>query len=124
MISTDQAPVYPPGDDSDPLPQIGSMAFAVKWQIQHWGNNLKLGDVILSNAPGKFQSEMHDSVSGDYVLTLTDCGGTHLPDLTVITPIFDSEGKNIIFWTASRGHHADVSAKYINPEELWDANQL
>lgn len=37
------------------------------------------------------------------------CGGTHLPDLTVITPIFDAEGKDIIFWTASRGDHADVS---------------
>lgn len=36
-------------------------------------------------------------------------GGVHLPDLTVITPVFDSTGKDIIFWTASRGHHADVS---------------
>ncbi|KAK2047661.1 hydantoinase B/oxoprolinase [Colletotrichum somersetense] len=67
---------------------IGSMAYAVKWQIDHWEENLKPGDVILSNAPV--------------------CGGTHLPDLTVITPVFDAEGKKIIFWTASRGHHADV----------------
>lgn len=36
-------------------------------------------------------------------------GGVHLPDLTVITPVFDSDGKEIIFWAASRGHHADVS---------------
>lgn len=32
-------------------PQIGSMAFAVKWQIEHWGANLNPGDVILSNSP-------------------------------------------------------------------------
>ena len=37
-------------------------------------------------------------------------GGTHLPDLTIVTPVFDSKGKEIIFWAASRGHHADVSA--------------
>ncbi|KAK1999727.1 hydantoinase B/oxoprolinase [Colletotrichum falcatum] len=84
---------------------IGSMAFAVKWQIDHWGENLKPGDVILSNAPV--------------------CGGTHLPDLTVITPVFDSEGKKIIFWTASRGHHADVGGVLPgsmppNSKELWE----
>lgn len=66
---------------------IGSMAFAVKWQIDYWKGNLKPGDVILSNSPV--------------------CGGVHLPDMTVITPVFDDDGK-IIFWTASRGHHADV----------------
>lgn len=37
-------------------------------------------------------------------------GGTHLPDLTIVTPVFDAQGKEIIFWAASRGHHADVSA--------------
>jgi 5-oxoprolinase (ATP-hydrolysing) len=35
-------------------------------------------------------------------------GGTHLPDITVITPIFDKEGKNIIFYTAYRGHHSEI----------------
>jgi len=34
-------------------------------------------------------------------------GGTHLPDITVITPIFD-ENKNISFYTASRGHHSEI----------------
>lgn len=67
---------------------IGSMAFAVKWQIDYWKEDLRPGDVILSNSPV--------------------CGGVHLPDMTVITPVFDQEGKKIIFWTASRGHHADV----------------
>ncbi|KAF4126659.1 Hydantoinase B/oxoprolinase [Geosmithia morbida] len=68
---------------------IGSMAFAVKGQIEHWSGKLRDGDVLLSNSPVAF-------------------GGTHLPDLTVVTPVFDTKGKEIIFWAASRGHHADV----------------
>jgi 5-oxoprolinase (ATP-hydrolysing) len=35
-------------------------------------------------------------------------GGTHLPDITVCTPVFDPGGTRIIFWVASRGHHADI----------------
>ena len=35
-------------------------------------------------------------------------GGTHLPDLTAVTPVFDAKGKTILFYTAARGHHADV----------------
>ncbi|MGE0845480.1 MAG: hydantoinase B/oxoprolinase family protein [Flavobacteriaceae bacterium] len=35
-------------------------------------------------------------------------GGTHLPDITVCTPVFDDAGGKILFWVASRGHHADV----------------
>ena len=35
-------------------------------------------------------------------------GGTHLPDITVITPVFDAEGRKLLFYTGSRGHHADV----------------
>ncbi|KKY27756.1 putative 5-oxoprolinase (atp-hydrolysing) [Diplodia seriata] len=84
---------------------IGSMAYAVKWQIEHWKGDLAPGDVILSNSP--------------------IAGGTHLPDLTVITPVFDSAGENIIFWTASRGHHADVGGVLPgsmppNSRELWE----
>ncbi|KAJ5973313.1 hypothetical protein N7481_010523 [Penicillium waksmanii] len=67
---------------------IGSMAFAVRSQIAEWNGKLQDGDVLLSNTPA--------------------FGGVHLPDLTVITPVFDSDEKNIIFWAASRGHHADV----------------
>lgn len=68
---------------------IGSMAFAVKSQIAEWQGKLRDGDVLLSNSPAY--------------------GGVHLPDLTVITPVFDEgDRKTIIFWTASRGHHADV----------------
>jgi len=35
-------------------------------------------------------------------------GGTHLPDVTVITPVFDEEGRDILFYVASRGHHAEI----------------
>ena len=35
-------------------------------------------------------------------------GGTHLPDITVCTPVFDEAERNLLFWVASRGHHADV----------------
>ncbi|KAL1599458.1 hypothetical protein SLS60_007261 [Paraconiothyrium brasiliense] len=67
---------------------IGSMAYAVQSQIELWQGKLKDGDVLLSNSP--------------------QYGGVHLPDFTVITPVFDAHGKDIVFWTASRGHHADV----------------
>jgi 5-oxoprolinase (ATP-hydrolysing) len=35
-------------------------------------------------------------------------GGTHLPDITVCTPVFDEAGDELLFWAASRGHHADI----------------
>ena len=35
-------------------------------------------------------------------------GGTHLPDITVITPVFDARGQQVEFYVGSRGHHADV----------------
>src|SRR5262249_21005975 len=43
-------------------------------------------------------------------------GGTHLPDITVCTPVFDARRKEIIFWVASRGHHADVGG--ISPGSM------
>jgi 5-oxoprolinase (ATP-hydrolysing) len=43
-----------------------------------------------------------------YVLNAPYNGGTHLPDITVVTPVFDEAGDTLLFWTASRGHHADV----------------
>jgi 5-oxoprolinase (ATP-hydrolysing) len=72
---------------------IGSMAFAVRSQIEHWRGKLRDGDVLLSNSP--------------------EFGGVHLPDLTVISPVFDEQGVDIIFWAASRGHHADVSLSVL-----------
>jgi 5-oxoprolinase (ATP-hydrolysing) len=43
-----------------------------------------------------------------YMLNDPYQGGTHLPDVTVITPVFDMEGKTILFYVGSRGHHADI----------------
>ncbi|KAL4399545.1 5-oxoprolinase (ATP-hydrolyzing) [Malassezia pachydermatis] len=71
---------------------LGSMSFAVKWQAE---NLAKLGQ-------GAFQR-------GDVVLTNHPvAGGSHLPDITCITPVFAPDRDEIIFFTASRGHHADI----------------
>ncbi|KZS90203.1 Hydantoinase B/oxoprolinase [Sistotremastrum niveocremeum HHB9708] len=67
---------------------LGSMSFAVKYQMKRHGKTLKAGDVLMTNAPG--------------------AGGSHLPDITIITPVFDEKTEQIIFFTASRGHHSDV----------------
>lgn len=66
---------------------LGSMDASVAAIIR--GNEIiRPGDVFLINAPYN--------------------GGTHLPDLTVCTPVFDPEGGKVRFWVASRGHHADI----------------
>ncbi|MDB5461520.1 MAG: 5-oxoprolinase, partial [Caulobacteraceae bacterium] len=46
-----------------------------------------------------------------FVLNAPYNGGTHLPDITVVTPVFDEAGEALLFWTASRGHHADVGGE-------------
>src|SRR5690606_4008414 len=43
-----------------------------------------------------------------YALNAPYNGGTHLPDITVVSPVFDDAGQAVLFWAASRGHHADV----------------
>ena len=43
-----------------------------------------------------------------YVLNAPYNGGTHLPDITVVTPVFADDDATILFYVASRGHHADV----------------
>jgi 5-oxoprolinase (ATP-hydrolysing) len=43
-----------------------------------------------------------------YMLNNPYHGGTHLPDITVITPVFDGPGSEILFYVGARGHHADV----------------
>src|ERR1700756_2624003 len=65
---------------------LGSMSTAVKRQSEIWRGKLKRGDVIVANHP--------------------QTGGTHLPDITVVTPAFS--GDKIIFYVASRAHHADI----------------
>jgi 5-oxoprolinase (ATP-hydrolysing) len=66
---------------------LGSMDRSVETVIANNPMN-QPGDVFCLNAPYN--------------------GGTHLPDITVCTPVFDAEEKKILFWAASRGHHADV----------------
>jgi 5-oxoprolinase (ATP-hydrolysing) len=43
-----------------------------------------------------------------YMLNDPYHGGTHLPDVTVISPVFDEAGRDILFYVGSRGHHADI----------------
>ncbi len=53
-----------------------------------------------------------DMCPGDvFVLNAPFNGGTHLPDVTVITPVFDEAGERVLFYVASRGHHADIGGK-------------
>jgi 5-oxoprolinase (ATP-hydrolysing) len=55
--------------------------------------------------------------AGDtYVLNAPYNGGTHLPDITVITPVFDDANQTILFFVGSRGHHADVGG--ISPGSM------
>lgn len=67
---------------------LGSMGTCVKRQAEIWKGDLKKGDVIISNHPSY--------------------GGTHLPDVTLTMPAFDEKGENILFYAASRAHHADI----------------
>lgn len=67
---------------------LGSMSTCVKRQAEIWKGKLVKGDVIVSNHP--------------------EFGGTHLPDITVITPAFNESGDEILFYVASRAHHADI----------------
>lgn len=54
-------------------------------------------------------SQNADIHPGDvYAINAPYNGGTHLPDITVCTPVFDEADSSIIFWIASRGHHADI----------------
>ncbi|KAH0635347.1 hypothetical protein KY285_035040 [Solanum tuberosum] len=65
---------------------LGAMSSTVRWQLKYWGDKLNEGDVLVTNHPS--------------------AGGSHLPDITVITPVFN-KGR-LIFFVASRGHHAEI----------------
>ena len=67
---------------------LGAMGESVCTVLRLRGKTLKPGDVVALNNPYN--------------------GGTHLPDVTVITPVFDVDGKAIRFFVGSRGHHADI----------------
>jgi 5-oxoprolinase (ATP-hydrolysing) len=70
---------------------LGSMSESVRTVLRENAGQIRPGDVFMMNNPFN--------------------GGTHLPDVTVITPVFDEAGERIIFLTASRGHHADIGGK-------------
>jgi 5-oxoprolinase (ATP-hydrolysing) len=53
-----------------------------------------------------FAAEMHPGDS--FMLNAPYKGGTHLPDITVVTPVFIDTGTTPAFFVASRGHHADI----------------
>ncbi|MBZ9918281.1 hydantoinase B/oxoprolinase family protein [Mesorhizobium sp. BR1-1-12] len=79
---------------------LGSMDRSVETIIRLNSGDIHPGDVFALNAPYN--------------------GGTHLPDITVVTPVFEEErpisptrgeigqSPKILFWVASRGHHADI----------------
>ena len=66
---------------------LGSMGESIKTIIRENAATMCRGDVYMLNDPYN--------------------GGTHLPDITVITPAFDATGNEVLFYVGSRGHHAD-----------------
>lgn len=67
---------------------LGSMSESVKQILLTHKKTIRPGDAYMLNSPYQ--------------------GGTHLPDITVVHPIFDKSGKKLLFMVGSRGHHADV----------------
>jgi 5-oxoprolinase (ATP-hydrolysing) len=67
---------------------LGSMGESIAMVAARNAGTMRPGDVYMLNDP------YH--------------GGTHLPDVTVVTPVFDEAGKDLLFYVASRGHHAEI----------------
>ncbi|MBT2504893.1 hydantoinase B/oxoprolinase family protein [Streptomyces sp. ISL-98] len=75
---------------------LGSMGESIKEVLRRNEGTMRPGDVYAINDP------YH--------------GGTHLPDVTVVTPVFDREGGPLRFLVASRGHHAEIGG--ISPGSM------
>ncbi len=75
---------------------LGSMGDAVRALLGRVGDRLQPGDSWLTNSPY--------------------AGGTHLPDITVVTPVFDAAGTTLRYCVASRAHHADIGG--ISPGSM------
>jgi 5-oxoprolinase (ATP-hydrolysing) len=75
---------------------LGSMGDSVRAIRNGFREALQPGDAWLINSPY--------------------AGGTHLPDITVVSPIFDGDGENLRYFVASRAHHADVGG--ISPGSM------
>ena len=67
---------------------LGSMSESIKTIIRENFDTMSRGDAFLINAPYN--------------------GGTHLPDITLIKPVYDENSEKVIFYVATRGHHADI----------------
>jgi 5-oxoprolinase (ATP-hydrolysing) len=67
---------------------LGSMSESIKTVIARNAGAMAPGDVYVLNDP------YH--------------GGTHLPDVTVVTPVWSDAGSDVLFYVGSRGHHADI----------------
>ncbi|MGH8732480.1 MAG: hydantoinase B/oxoprolinase family protein, partial [Burkholderiales bacterium] len=80
---------------------LGSMGESIKTVIRLNAGKMKPGNVYVLNAPYN--------------------GGTHLPDVTVITPVFSSSNE-ILFYVGSRGHHADIGG--ITPGSMPPGSKL
>ncbi|MDJ0833708.1 MAG: hydantoinase B/oxoprolinase family protein [Gammaproteobacteria bacterium] len=70
---------------------LGSMSESIKTVIRERRGGMRRGDAYVLNAPYN--------------------GGTHLPDVTIIKPVFDDSAEQVIFYVAARGHHADIGGK-------------
>jgi 5-oxoprolinase (ATP-hydrolysing) len=75
---------------------LGSMGESVRTVLRRKAGTIRTGDAWVLNAPYE--------------------GGTHLPDITVVMPVFVGEGAAPDFWVAARGHHADVGG--ISPGSM------
>ncbi|MDJ0955212.1 MAG: hydantoinase B/oxoprolinase family protein [Arenicellales bacterium] len=75
---------------------LGSMGDTVINVIKQRHNDIRPGDAYIHNAPYQ--------------------GGTHLPDITVISPVFNKTNTELLFYVASRGHHADIGG--ISPGSM------
>lgn len=70
---------------------LGAMSHAVRCVMEDLaarGDRPRPGDVFVTNDPYR--------------------GGSHLPDVTVVTPVFDNPGQRILYFVANRAHHAEI----------------
>lgn len=81
--------------------QTGALVANAPHMPVHLGSMDRSVETVIANNPVIRPGDV-------YTLNAPYNGGTHLPDITVCTPVFDDADKEILFWVASRGHHADV----------------
>ncbi len=80
---------------------LGSMGESIKTVIRRNVGRMRAGDVYVLNDPYN--------------------GGTHLPDVTVVMPVFSEDGHELLFYVAARGHHADIGG--ITPGSMPPASR-